>query len=984
MSSVGDCISDEDGAALLAGVAPSAVRERAEIHADGCETCRGFLAAILRVRASSVELDTQHGPGGEQTLREPRWLESRPDAWSLADVADRKLGRYRLLDEIGSGGMGVVYAAWDELLERKVAIKIVRPDGGPGASAAALTARLVREAQAIARLSHPNVVPIYDVGTVGDRVFVALEHVDGRTLREWLRESPRSWRAVVDVFVQAGRGLVAAHGVQLVHRDFKPTNVLVDRAERVRVTDFGLARMHGASDATSSGDVDLCAPSDPSLTATGVIVGTPAYMAPEQHMAGAADPRSDQFSFCVALFEAVHGVLPYEGRALDRLAHAKLSEEIRTTGLRSIPAGVDAAIRRGLAASPAARWPTMQALVDALQRETQRSHAGPLVAVASIGVALLAWAAWPTSTRCDGAERMAGIWDDERRATIGQPAVRREIDGWAAEWIATYDRVCRGDASIASTTDAAMTCLARRRSELNAIVDALAEAPEMVEMVDRPPAIARCLAPSEDVAATRDAELAARIEAVRDQMDAALARRVTGHYTRARDISVAALEAAEELDVPALTVEARLSLAFSLINLSDWQESEALLVRTFDDARREGLDRLAAEAALHLAYVSGERGHPDDALAWTRHAEALLARLPFDEPWLRASLMTFEADARAQLGDRVEAERLLRAAAAAHERHGWSPRALAMTHNNLASLLSEDSRTAEAEAEYRIAQEIRIRELGPRHPDVALGLANLASVQSVGGRYDEALESLAAAEDILTDSVEPRHTTLGAIALQRAMVYVRKGQPAEARPHAQRGLDIIGAAYGADDSRTAQAWNILGAVEMQIGDLDAGEIALQRAHTILETAGPATRANMFGVRANLARIAALRGRHVEAERLARESLAGLREALGEHDSTLNAAYEPLALALLGQGRTEEALAATREALAVLGDAPKRGDSTTDLIEFIALAARWDAGDDRAARRRAIEALATRIERGGGDVLDLAIVRGWLADHPEPR
>ena len=243
------------------------------------------------------------------------------------------VGRYVVLEKLGAGGMGVVYLAFDPELDRRIALKLIRTPtqdvkATGGERATNLRSRLVREAQALAKLSHPNVVTVYDVGVVDDDVFIAMEYVEGQAFRAWMREKSRSWREVVPLAVAAGRGLAAAHVAGLVHRDFKPDNVIIDNAGRAYVLDFGLAQAEsdGARDdrpreheLAPIGEAVVAAnqeqparsghsfgsKSRDSLTDADTVLGTPAYMAPEQHF-GQTDARSDQFAFCVALYEALY------------------------------------------------------------------------------------------------------------------------------------------------------------------------------------------------------------------------------------------------------------------------------------------------------------------------------------------------------------------------------------------------------------------------------------------------------------------------------------------------------------------------------------------------------------------------------------------------------------------------------------------------------------------------------------------------------
>jgi serine/threonine protein kinase len=272
------------------------------------------------------------------------------------------VGRYVVLERIGEGGMGVVYAAHDPELDRKVALKVLRVD--PSRDVAAVGARMQREAQALARLSHPNVISVHDVGTSPHGVFLAMELVDGETLGQWLRQK-RDWRAQLDVFLRAGQGLAAAHHAGLVHRDFKPDNVLVGKDGRVHVTDFGLARMAGS--AVLPDDRAADSPLRLSLTHTGVLLGTPAYMAPEQMSGDPIDARADVFSFCVALYEALYQQRPFAGSTLDELRRSIALNHVREPAPGAVPEGVRRALLRGLRAAPSERYAAIDELLLTLE-----------------------------------------------------------------------------------------------------------------------------------------------------------------------------------------------------------------------------------------------------------------------------------------------------------------------------------------------------------------------------------------------------------------------------------------------------------------------------------------------------------------------------------------------------------------------------------------------------------------------------------------
>jgi serine/threonine protein kinase len=269
------------------------------------------------------------------------------------------IGRYQVLEPLGAGAMGVVYAAWDPQLRRKVALKLLRPDLALGVDIGAARARLLREARLLASLSHPNIVAVYDAGAHGDDVFMAVELVEGRPLSQWAADANASWQDVLEVYVQAARGLGAAHGAGLVHRDVKPANIMLGDDGRVRVTDFGLAAAVNAAEASG---VRGHGQSETSLqTASGVVVGTPAYMAPEQWSGGKAGPRADQYSFCVALGEALTGERPSAGATAEDFA------EVAERNDKTAPPALWRLVARGLAARPRDRHPDMEALAIALE-----------------------------------------------------------------------------------------------------------------------------------------------------------------------------------------------------------------------------------------------------------------------------------------------------------------------------------------------------------------------------------------------------------------------------------------------------------------------------------------------------------------------------------------------------------------------------------------------------------------------------------------
>ncbi len=361
---------------IASGTATAARDLAAHAHLDACSFCRELVAEAARyvhrdARARSGA--TFAGGEGQEGAAEPSVL-----------AAGDRVERYAIDRAIGIGAMGIVYAAFDSALERHVALKLLRTYGmWSEGELERRKARLRREAQAMAKLSHPNVVTVYDVGSFRGEVFLAMELMTGRTLGQWLTDGPRTLEQVLDVFLAAGRGLAAAHRTGLVHRDFKPENVIVGADGQIKVTDFGLARSAGvparqgpvveASDRSGPALLSTLRPSDAvpdGLTRTGTRLGTPAYMSPEQFAGREANAASDQFSYCVALHEAIYGVRPFDGRTERELADAVSQGRIRAVDdavKRAVPGVLSPIVRRGLRSAPHERYPSMDALLSDLE-----------------------------------------------------------------------------------------------------------------------------------------------------------------------------------------------------------------------------------------------------------------------------------------------------------------------------------------------------------------------------------------------------------------------------------------------------------------------------------------------------------------------------------------------------------------------------------------------------------------------------------------
>jgi len=375
-----ECLDDNAASEFVSGALAQSALSRVETHLAGCRDCRALVAALAGDEADSNAATHKHEKHSEDSQ-----VTKRP----VLSIGDR-VNRYLVLSSLGAGGMGVVFSAYDPQLDRKVALKLLRANLGANAKEA--RTRLKREAQAIAQLNHPNVVGVYDVGPTNDGdVYIAMEFVEGDTLTTWLKRWPRTWREILEVFHQAARGLMAAHSVGLLHRDFKPDNVLVGGDGRVRVTDFGLARSLFLDD-SARGPVETKPRPDGSplqvdITATGTVLGTPRYMPPEQLTGLSIDARADQFSFCVALYEALYGTHPLPGAtSVSMLEHDE--KALPPPEGTKVPAFVGRAVLRGLEKDRSKRFPTLATLMQELTPPPQRSPV-KFVAFAAVGALLV-------------------------------------------------------------------------------------------------------------------------------------------------------------------------------------------------------------------------------------------------------------------------------------------------------------------------------------------------------------------------------------------------------------------------------------------------------------------------------------------------------------------------------------------------------------------------------------------------------------------
>jgi predicted Ser/Thr protein kinase len=661
------------------------------------------------------------------------------------------LGRYRLEHELGAGGMGVVHAAFDPDLERRVALKVLHTSDSPEARQ-----RLLREARAMARLTHENVAVVHEVGTANGRDYVAMELIDGETLADWLKQ-PRSEREIVGAFVAAGRGLAAAHAAGLVHRDFKPRNVLRRKDGRIVVTDFGLAR---GVEADGEGSAEIAlettmrisekrieTSSLSGLTATGSVLGTPAYMAPEQWRGKTVGPAADQFAFCVALWEALTGERPFKGATLEALEHA-VTQAPRELDDDKLPRRLRAALRRGLAADPRDRWPSMDALLVRITPGASRPGVALIIAsgavVVAAGVYALVGQDDAAGARCAPARDVAAIWSPAQAAKLRAAGYTRSValfDAQVARFREVHDRVCKLDAQ---TRDIRVGCLDGVLARLELAVGNVSVLPSDVKStlgenlvsptvceLPRPPRLLRAISP-ELVRVTRaNLERSARDDGAEDNDE------------------LGADEAASLLklagDEPCALATARLVTAAGAKTTA---ERDRELAEAAGTAQRCGDDRILFEAAALAAAMALARFGPESEVeAKLKHA-ALLAE-PVMQPDVEASLELLQAAAAVRTGSSDEAVRRAERAATLYAENGHAEseitaRMTALSFRRLSGSPTRHVPPADELAELTRLRERAARELGETHAQVRVLDRNLAQWQFSTGDVTGATQAFEA------------------------------------------------------------------------------------------------------------------------------------------------------------------------------------------------------------------------------------------------
>ena len=822
-----------------------------------------------------------------------------------------QVGRYVLLSLLGQGGMGVVYAAHDPQLQRIVAIKLLRAQSADGESTG--QARLLREAQAMAQLSHPNVVPVFDCGTFQDGIFVAMEFVRGRALDAWMGAGPRPWREVLAVFLAAGRGLAAAHAADILHRDFKPPNVLLGEDGRPRVSDFGLARSRKEGTVRAEAEVRAAMPGPLSLqlTQAGSLMGSPSYMSPEQHAGETTTAATDQYSFCVSLYEGLYGRLPFEANTLAALAALKQHPNVEPPEGTQVPAWVHRALVRGLSPKAPDRFPDMASLLSALEVDPARSRRKRWM-VGGVALALLGglaatgayWGAVRART-CEGVDAPGlAAWSPAVQAKVesafrssGLPyapeALGRVAEGmfaWAEAWGVQRRAACEAVNVRGEQTERQLLlrveCLDRQLEEFNALAGALAVAgPETVaqgaDAVYRLPVLADCA----DVRWLEDRRAP-------PQSLKAQAAELAGQVARGRGLATG----------------------------GDTAAARAQLREVAEAARRLGLASLEGESLSALGDVEGRAF--EFAVAYSAYGEAVHAALSAGD-------------------DRLAARVLARLVSIV----GWR------LHQPQHALLLGDM--AEALLE-RTGQEASLRALleegrGDARWAAAEGAASLA-------HYREALKWAEA-------SAGPESLDVARLTASVAWLQMEKGEVLEARAGFQRALAMRERLLGPSNPGLADAWCDLSHVEGDLLDLEAGQASARRCAALRDAA----RTHLLGramPRLLLVDHLQVDGRHEEAARVIAEVQAMVSHGTGDSPGVRTSLDQVLIQQLVDEGKPAAALALARESLprAELVHGTEHMELTGNLVSMAH--AQQATGDIRAALATLERCRALWLSGGG--------------------
>ena len=822
-----------------------------------------------------------------------------------------RFGRFRVLGRLGSGAMGIVFSAHDPLLDRDVAVKLMQPHR---VSPMAL-ARASREAQAMARVSHPNVVQVYGIGHHGDALYVAMEFVDGDTLAFWRESEDHDWTAVLAAYRQAGQGLAALHEHGLVHRDFKPANAMRGHDGRVRVLDLGLVRQtEDAVPPDVPAEVSESASVSSEQTETNAVLGTPAYMSPEQFLGEKVSPASDQFSFCIALYEALYGQRPFKGRTTIQLVEAIADQRIESPPSGSaVPNRVFRALSKGLARNPAARHGSMRELLDALEGRRRRPllwAGATVVALVIVGVAVPTERA-PEPARCEAAEAVAAAWNDAAQMSlvaVDQDGVAaRELDAYAAELRDDAERAC-ASALPSATTSACQQRLAARFDEVLTLMSGeLEPGVTRVRLVEQLPAPSTCWG---ERITPRDADPAAFIRVAR------LAQKARGlSETPDKELAEAtaqkAVEEAHRIGDPQAQIEAMRARAMVRIRSHQFELGLDDVRAAYDLALVIRDDDMAAQTANSMVWVLLQQRKLDEAERWARIAQAAVDRTGREDPSTRGYALHRLGLVKMHRGDSKEALDLMSQALQLWQAAD-DAREVGTVLSDLQQVAADLGDMDASLAYARDAVETYVEAFGENDPQLGTAYHNLGNAQQNLGQDEAALDAYQRAYENRVMGYGTEHPQVGISAYAVATALFDVGRQDEVSAwldKTRRSMPKGHPALSAADMLEAQ-------VAQALGDVDRALLLMNRALVEMESLYGADHPNVGQLRVNKAVLLRSTGEFDAALAETGLALDGLQARFGPKHPLVGRTLEAQGNVLLELERWDEAARDLQTALEI--------------------------------------------------------------------
>ena len=868
----------------------------------------------------------------------------------------KTIGRYITVKPLGLGGMSEVYSAYDPELDRRIALKLMRTDVYADSRIESNVTRLMKEAKAMAQLSHPNVISVYDVMKVDGQVVIAMEYISGGTLRSWLQAKPRSWQEIVEKFVLAGQGLAAAHAAKLVHRDFKPANVLVEKDGQVCVTDFGLVRgLDQEEDPNPTKFPAFNIRWDESLTKTGAYIGTPAYMSPEQLLGEKSDTRSDQFCFCVALFESLYEQRPFMGETAEELKESVLSGEIAPVDKsKEVPERLYDIIKQGLEVNPEDRYPSMEDLLEQLRHDPEeevrkkrvlRNRRLGWIAVILLSVVLPVgvWYGmrYRTVQLCKASEEeFTGIWDNTTKPSVkgaflatGKPyaqetwkRIEKAFDKYLTDWSLMRGKICEAKHIQGTESeelfDLRMTCLKDRKQELQALskVFAIADSGVLKKAIQASLSLTGIDNCADEKALRapypppKSIELKRRVDSIRERLAEVKALIKIGKYKQGLKLAQMLVKEARAVDYQPVQAQAMYWLANMLERAGKYKESETTLreAARLAGESRDGL--LLVKTMTDLMWVVRRQGRYEEALTTGRNAELMLS---------------------ASGGDNLVRAKLL-------------------THIGI--VLQNQGEFDEALEYYQKSLAMRVKTLGPEHHNVTGSLLNIGSVFRSKGEYDKALEYYQKSLTIQEKTLGPEHPAVADSLLNIGTVFHNLGQHDKALKYYQKSLTIYEKTLGPQHPAVALALNNIGVLFRDWGEYDKALEYYQKSMAIREKSLGPQHDDVAGSLQNISIVLYNQGKFDKALESFQKSLAIRAKTLGPEHHKVALLLNDIGVVFKDKGEYKKALEYHQNALPILENklGPKHPDVALTL---------YSIGDVLVAQkneRQAIEALERSI------------------------